>query len=45
MNRILKVGALAVFSVVSSGVLLAQGNPLIGTWKLNPAKSKYVNTL
>jgi hypothetical protein len=33
------VGAVAL-SLVASGVLLAQGNPFVGTWKLNVAKSK-----
>jgi len=45
MKRIVKLATLVVLAVVSSGVLLAQGNPLVGTWKMNPAKSKYVNTV
>jgi hypothetical protein len=28
-------------TVASSGLLLAQSNPALGTWKLNLAKSKY----
>jgi len=31
----------AVLTVAASGLLLAQSNPAIGTWKLNLAKSKY----
>jgi len=31
-----------VFAVVSSGLLLAQSDPYVGTWKLNVSKSKYV---
>jgi len=27
--------------VLAAGVLLAQGDPFVGTWKLNTAKSKY----
>ena len=30
-----------VLTALVSGVLLAQSNPFIGTWKLNTAKSKY----
>jgi hypothetical protein len=30
-----------VLAVVVSGVLLAQSNPFVGTWKLNAAASKY----
>ena len=31
----------AAVAMLGSGVLLAQDNPFIGTWKLNIAKSKY----
>ena len=32
-----------VLAVVVSGVLLAQSNPFVGTWKINPAKSKFTS--
>ena len=38
MKRLLVFAAVVV--VVASGLLLAQSNPLLGTWKLNPGKSK-----
>ena len=38
MKRTLAFAAVAVLSVTG---LLAETNPMIGTWKLNPAKSKY----
>lgn len=41
MKQLLVFAAVAV--VVASGVLLAQTNPFIGTWKLNPAKSKFTS--
>jgi hypothetical protein len=43
MKRIFAFIAVAVLSLVASGVLLAQNNSLIGTWKFNAAKSKYIN--
>jgi len=36
----LKFVTLAVFAAFASTSLLAQSNPLLGTWKLNIAKSK-----
>jgi hypothetical protein len=39
MKRLL-IAAVVVMAVVTSGVALAQSNPFVGTWKLNPAKSK-----
>ncbi len=39
--RVLKFVAIAVLAVVGSGTLQAQSNPLVGTWKLNVAKSKF----
>ena len=33
-----------VLAVVASGVLLAQSNPFVGTWKLKPAKSSEVTS-
>ena len=38
MKRLL---AFLALSLVASGVLLAQENPRVGTWKLNVAKSKF----
>jgi hypothetical protein len=43
MKRVLVLAAVVALSLVTSGVLLAQSSPLVGTWKLNLAKSKYVN--
>lgn len=43
MKRILMCVSVVVMSVVSSGPLLAQTNPFVGTWTLNLARSKYVN--
>ncbi len=43
MNRVLKIGTVVVLALSSSG-LLAQSNPFVGKWKLNIAKSKYVNS-
>ena len=40
MKSILKFVTLAVFAAFASTSLLAQSNPLLGTWKLNSAKSK-----
>jgi hypothetical protein len=42
MKRLLVLATVIALSLVGSGLLLAQSNPEIGTWKLNPAKSKYV---
>jgi hypothetical protein len=44
MKRILLVASAAVLSLVASGVLLAQDNTRLGTWKLNVAKSKFIGT-
>lgn len=43
MKRLLVFAGVVVMAVVASGVLLAQSNPFIGTWKLNPAKSKFTS--
>ncbi len=40
MKRLLVFAAVVVMAVVASDVLLAQSNPFVGTWKLNPVKSK-----
>ena len=42
MKRLLVFATVVALSLVTSGLLLAQSNPYIGTWKLNVAKSKYV---
>ena len=41
MKSILKFVAIAVFAAFASTSLLAQSNPVVGTWQLNTAKSKY----
>jgi len=43
MNRLLTFGTVVVLAFISSGLVLAQSNSQAGTWKLNVAKSKYVN--
>jgi hypothetical protein len=40
MKTVLKFVTLAVFAAFACTSLLAQSNPLLGTWKLNIAKSK-----
>jgi hypothetical protein len=42
MKRLLVFGAV-VMAVMASGLLLAQNGPFVGTWKLNPAKSKFTS--
>jgi hypothetical protein len=44
MKRMFVFVTLIALSLVASGALLAQSNSAIGAWKLNVAKSKYVNT-
>ena len=41
MKRVLKFVAIALLAAVGSSPLLAQSNPLVGTWKLNVTKSKF----
>src|SRR5271169_2486286 len=41
MKRVLQLVAIALLVVVGSSPLHAQSNPLVGTWKLNVAKSKF----
>jgi hypothetical protein len=43
MKRLLVFAAVVALSLVASGVLLAQSNPFVGTWKLNLAKSKFMS--
>ena len=45
MKRVLTVFAVTVVVLTASGLMLAQSNPLLGTWKLNVAKSTYVKVL
>jgi hypothetical protein len=39
MKSVLKFVVIAALAAVASSSLLAQSNPLVGTWKLNTAKS------
>jgi len=41
MKRALGFVAIVVLAALAATQILAQGNPLVGTWKLNTAKSKY----
>ena len=43
MKRIFLFVSIAALSLVATGSLSAQENHQIGTWKLNTAKSKFVN--
>jgi len=47
MKRILMVVTLVALTILAPSVLLAQSNPLIGTWKhkVDPTQSKYTRTL
>jgi hypothetical protein len=41
MKQVLRFLAITLLAVVGSATLRAQDNPLVGTWKLNVAKSKF----
>jgi hypothetical protein len=41
MKHVLQFVAIAVLAVVGYSAAQAQNDPLVGTWKLNTAKSKY----
>ena len=41
MKQLLRVLAVMTFAGVACATLHAQNNPLVGTWKLNVAKSKF----
>jgi hypothetical protein len=41
MKRFVRIVAVCVFVFTAATVMLAQTDGRIGTWKLNPAKSKY----
>ena len=43
MKRFLVFAAVVALSLVVSDTLLAQSNPFVGTWKLNPAKTKVIS--
>jgi hypothetical protein len=44
MNRALGYVAIVVLAALASTWVIAEGNPVLGTWKLNVAKSKYTGT-
>jgi hypothetical protein len=41
MKRLLGYAAVLIFAAVAAVPTFAQGNPALGTWKLNTAKSKF----
>ena len=41
MKRVLMLVAVALLAAVGASTVQAQGNALVGTWKLNVAKSKF----
>jgi hypothetical protein len=41
MKNLLKFVGIGILALAASGALLAQSNPLVGTWKLNSEKSKF----
>lgn len=41
MKRILAFVSVVVMALLVQGVVLAQSNPMIGTWKMNAEKSKF----
>jgi hypothetical protein len=43
MKRLLLFATVVVMAVVASGVLVAQSNPFVGTWKLNTGRSKFTS--
>src|SRR5579883_602406 len=45
MNPKWVVASLGVLLLAGAGVMLAQSDSIVGTWKLNPAKSKYTSGL
>ena len=40
MKRFIATLVVIVFCLAATGLAQAQGNPFVGTWKMNPAKSK-----
>ncbi|MGB2887414.1 MAG: hypothetical protein WBC04_06955 [Candidatus Acidiferrales bacterium] len=41
MKRLVAIGTVVVLALAAAGLVLAQSDPVIGTWKLNLAKSKF----
>lgn len=41
MNRFIRFAAIALLAIAGSSSLRAQSSPLVGTWKLNSANSKF----
>jgi hypothetical protein len=41
MKPALRFAVITLLAVAGSSAVRAQSNPLVGTWKLNLAKSKY----
>jgi hypothetical protein len=44
MKRALGYVVVVMLAAMASAQVFAQANPLLGTWKLNVAKSKYTGT-
>jgi len=44
MKRLVYLFVTMVLAATAAGPLMGQGNPFVGTWKLNVAKSKYEGT-
>ena len=40
MKRFIATLAVIVFCLAATGLAQAQGNPFVGSWKMNPEKSK-----
>jgi len=40
MKRFISILAVIVFCLAAAGLAQAQGNPFVGTWKMDPQKSK-----
>jgi hypothetical protein len=40
VNRFIATLVIIVFCLAAAGLTQAQGNPFVGTWKMNPEKSK-----
>ena len=44
MKRLLEFATIVVLAAIVSAPAFAQSNPVVGTWKLNVAKSKYIGS-
>ena len=42
MKRLSVLSTVVVMALATAGMLLAQSNPFVGTWKLNPSKLKLI---